>query len=126
MSYTIISFETRKPDLTPAQFKEYYDHTHVPIIKKAVGSSFPTSHARYYLKHQPDGLSPLVFIGPAEKVDYDAIVIMTFESEQQLADFQTKYGQPDIAAVIGASAENFIISSKLTVLGLENPHVTYA
>lgn len=124
MSYTVVSFETRKPELTPTEFQEYYDNTHVPIIKQAVGSSFPNSHARYYLKRQPDGVSPLVFIGSADNVDYDAIVIMTFESEQQLMDFQTKYGQPDIAAKIGASADKFILSSKLTVLGLETPLIT--
>jgi hypothetical protein len=124
MPYTIVSFETRKPELTPLEFQEYYDNVHVPIIKQAVGSSFPDAHTRYYLKRQPDGVSPLILIGTADNVDYDALVIMTFESEQQLMEFQTKYGQPEIAAKIGASAEKFIISSKLTVLGLENPHVT--
>lgn len=121
MPYTIVSFETRKPDLSPADFQDYYDNVHVPIIKEAVGASFPKSHARHYLKRQPDSVTPIVFIGSVESVDYDAIVLMTFESEQQLMEFQTKYGQPDVAAKIGASAEKFIVSSKLTVLGLENP-----
>jgi hypothetical protein len=125
MPYTIVSFEIRKPELTPTKFQDYYDNIHVNIIKEAVGSSFPKSHARYYLKRQADA-SPLVLIGSAEKVDYDAIVIMTFESEQQLNDFQNKYGQPDIAAKIGNSADKFIISSRLTVLGLESPHITHA
>ena len=124
MPFTIVSFEARKPELTPTEFQTYYDNTHVPIIKEAVGSSFPTSHARYYLKRLPDGLMPLIFVGSAESVDFDAIVIMTFEDEQQITEFQTKYSQPDIAAKIGASAEKFIISSKLMVVGLESPHIT--
>jgi hypothetical protein len=126
MPYNIVSFRTRKLELTSAQFQDYYDNTHMPIIKEAVRSSFPTSYARFYLKRQPDGLSPLVFIGSANNVDYDAIIIMTFKSKHQLADFQAKYQQPDIAAKIGDSAKRFIVSSKLTVLGLEEPHITYA
>ncbi|PSN65034.1 hypothetical protein BS50DRAFT_575141 [Corynespora cassiicola Philippines] len=130
MPYTIVSFETRKPDLTPAEFEDYYDNVHVRVIQEAMGPSFPKSHARYYLKRQPDdpknanSTIPLVFIGSVEDVDYDAIVIMTFESEQHLLDFQTKYGEPDIAAKIGASADKFIIQSKLRVMGLKDPHIT--
>jgi hypothetical protein len=126
MPYSIVSFETRKPELTPAEFEDYYDNTHVPIIKESVGSVFPKSHARYYLKRQPASDLPLVFIGSVDNVDYDVIVVMTFEGEQHFLDFQTKYAQPDVAAKIGASAEKFIISSKLTVVALENPHITSA
>ncbi|KAL9111038.1 MAG: hypothetical protein Q9227_004471 [Pyrenula ochraceoflavens] len=131
MPYTIISFETRKPELSPAEFEDYYDKTHVPVIQEAVGSFFPKSHARYYLKRQSDdpksvnGTLPLVFIGSVEDVDYDAIVIMTFENEQYFLDFQTKYAQPEIAAKIGASADKFILQSKLRVVGVGDPHTTF-
>ncbi len=131
MPHTIVSFETRKPELSPAEFEDYYDNVHVPVIQEAMGSSFPKSHARYYVKRQSDDPNnanntlPLVLIGSIEDVDYDAIVIMTFENRQQFLDFQTKYGEPDIAAKIGASADKFIIQSKLRAIGLENPHTTF-
>lgn len=126
MPVTIISYETRKPNLTPSNFAKYYDDTHVPIMKAAMGSSFPSSHARYYVKRQPDSVCPMVFIGSPAKVDYDAVVIMTFNDQQHLEDFQTKYGQPEIAQPIWESAENFIVSSELVVVGMEDPHVTCA
>jgi hypothetical protein len=126
MPYIIVSFETRKPDLTPADFEAYYDNTHVPIIKEAVGPAFPKSHARYYLQRQPASTLPLVFLGSVDSVDYDAIVVMTFDSEQHFLDFQSTYAQPDVAARIGASAEKFIVALKLTVVALGEPHVTFA
>ena len=131
MSFNIVSFETRKPELSPAEFEDYYDSVHVPVIQEAMGPSFPKSHARYYLKRQSDDPGnansslPLIFIGSVEDFDYDAIVILTFESQQQVLDFQTKYAEPDIAAKIGASADKFLVQSKLRVAGLGNPHITF-
>lgn len=130
MPYTIVTFETRKPELSPAEFEDYYDNVHMHVIHKAMGPSFPKSHARYYLKRQSDDPNdakstlPLVFIGSIEVVHYDAIAIMTFENQQHLLDFQNKYGDPDIAGKVGASADKFIVQSKLTVIGLEEPHIT--
>jgi hypothetical protein len=125
MPFTLVAYETRKPDLTPSEFQDYYDNTHMPIIKEAVGSAFPTSHARYYPKRQPNSNTPLMFIGSAENIHYDALVIMTFDNEQHVIDFQTKYADPEIFAKIGASADQFIVSSKLMVAGFEEPHFTY-
>ncbi|KAF7513053.1 hypothetical protein GJ744_011319 [Endocarpon pusillum] len=129
--YIIVSFETRKPELSPAEFKDYYDNVHVPVIQEAMGSSFPKSHARYYVKQQSEDPNnanstlPLVLIGSVADIDYDALVIMTFENRQQFLEFQTKYGEPDIAAKIGASADKFTIQSKLKVIGLDHPHITF-
>jgi hypothetical protein len=50
MPFTTISFETHKPGFSPADFAEYYEWVHVPFLKEAAGSSFPNSHARYYIK----------------------------------------------------------------------------
>jgi hypothetical protein len=49
--YLIAAFETRLPTTTIAHFIDYYDNTHVPLIKTLTGASFPLSHSRHYLKH---------------------------------------------------------------------------
>jgi hypothetical protein len=59
-------------------------------------------------------------------VDYNADVIMTFESEQQLREFQARYGERDVAEKIGESTRKFIGEEKLMVLGVEKPRVTCA
>jgi hypothetical protein len=59
-------------------------------------------------------------------VDYDAVVLMTFASEEHLGAFQKKYAEPDVAKRIGESAEKFIVGSKLVVMGLEEPCVAFA
>lgn len=48
--YLVAAYETRKPGTTIASFIDYYDNTHVPIIKEAMKDSFPLTYSRYYLK----------------------------------------------------------------------------
>ena len=122
--YLVAAFETRKPGTSVADFIKYYDNTHVPIIKKAMGPSFPLTHARYYLKRQPGSDTPVIFGGTVADFDYDVITVMTFEDEAHLNDFNTKYQDPAIGGVIMASADKFIVSSILRIVGLEPPHIT--
>jgi hypothetical protein len=48
--YLIAAFEIRLPTTAVAHFIDYYDNTHIPLIKTLTGASFPLSHARQYLK----------------------------------------------------------------------------
>ncbi|KAF2868594.1 hypothetical protein BDV95DRAFT_578782 [Massariosphaeria phaeospora] len=132
MTFIAVAFETRQPSLSIADFTDYYDNVHVPIIKAATGSAFPQSHTRYYLKRKssdpthPDHALPLAFLGDAQDFDYDAIVFLTFASEAHFNEFQAKYGDPEVAAKIGASADKFILQTKLRVVGVQSPHTTTA
>jgi hypothetical protein len=122
--YLVAAFETRSPNSSVASFIDYYDNVHVPIIKEAMGSSFPDTHARYYLKRQPDSDTPVIFGGAVADFDYDVITIMTFSSEDHLNEFNTKYMDPAIGGVIMDSAAKFIVTSILRIVGLEPPHIT--
>lgn len=122
--YLIAAFETRKPELSVPEFIDYYDNVHVPIIKENMGDSFPLTHARYYLKRQNGSDTPVIFGGQLSDFNYDVITIMTFENEAHLNAFNTKYQDPTIGGNIQASADKFIISSILRIVGLNPPHVT--
>ncbi|KAF2676330.1 hypothetical protein K458DRAFT_183315 [Lentithecium fluviatile CBS 122367] len=74
--YLVAAFETRKPSSTVASFINYYDNTHVPIIKEAMGASFSLTHARYYVKRQPVSNTPVIFGGTEADFHYDVITIM--------------------------------------------------
>lgn len=122
--YLVAAFETRKPELSVAQFIDYYDNVHVPIIKSNMKEAFPLTHARYYLKRQTGSDTPVIFGGQPSDFNYDVITIMTFENETQLNAFNAKYTDPTIGGIIQASAEKFIVSSILRIVGLNPPHIT--
>jgi hypothetical protein len=126
MPYLLIAYETRKPELTTTEFADYYDNIHVPLIKKMTGPLFPLSHARHYLQRQsgPPEYLPAIFFGELSDFDYDAVVIMTFESEEAMMNFQKRYMEPEVLKTLQDSESKFIISSKLRVVGAMAPHVT--
>jgi hypothetical protein len=124
--YLIVAFETRKQGVTPAEFMNFYDNTHVPLIKKQMGSAFPLTHARCYVQRQPGSVTgaPVVFIGDASAIDYDVIAIMTFSGEGHFHEFQAKYADPEIGGPIIAEETQFLDSSVLRVIGIESAHIT--
>lgn len=133
MPYTVIVFETRKPDMPIEDFIKHYDNTHVPLVKECVGDAFPASHARYYLKRNSAARNgdisaippPLIFYGTPEEIDFDCVVIMVFDDFNAFVQFQEAYEKSPRKAEMDADEELFIIKSKLKAFATEDPHVTF-
>ena len=69
MPFTIAAFVTRKPELSPSAFQTAYEESHLPVLKEAVGSAYPQTITRHYVKRaksDPEGLKPLSFTGSEE------------------------------------------------------------
>lgn len=49
MTYTLVALRRRREGTTPAQFRAYYDNTHVPLLRSLAGALFPLSHTRHYV-----------------------------------------------------------------------------
>lgn len=49
MTYTIVDLIRRKQDITPEQFRNYYNNVHVPLLKLLMGDTFPLTHTRHYV-----------------------------------------------------------------------------
>lgn len=98
--FTTIVFVTRKPGLSPAEFKDYYENTHVPLLQSLAGSLFPISHTRHYLARDlshPDH-PPIVVYGAPEGFDYDVMVEVIFESQAALLEFRKVMVLPEVLA----------------------------
>jgi hypothetical protein len=132
MPYSVLVFETRKPGMSIDAYINHYDNIHIPLVKECTGDAFPQSHTRYYLKRQPlpEGAStdtiptPLIFYGKPEDVDYDCVVIMTFEDVAAFARFQQAYEQSPRKAEMDADEELFILKSEMKAIAIEDAHVT--
>lgn len=43
MTYSILIVAYRKPDLTPEEFRDYYNDRHVPLIREITGEYVPNT-----------------------------------------------------------------------------------
>lgn len=61
MTYSILIVAYRKPDLTPEEFRDYYNDRHVPLIREITGEYVPnTAIIHTHPWQAPHGI---VFIG---------------------------------------------------------------
>ncbi|KAI1262261.1 EthD domain-containing protein [Xylariaceae sp. FL1019] len=126
MVYSILIFAYRKIGTTPEQFRSHYEESHVPLIRKLTGASFPISHTRHYIhrteRQADDNTSrnsntpATVVIGTQEEFDYDAFAELSFEDEAAFQTFFALTQQPDNAAQIAEDEQKFLDRARMTVV----------
>ncbi len=77
MPFTILLLSTRKPNLPFAKFRDHYENTHLPLLKRFLGEDFPSSHSRHYI--DKDGF---YLLGSPTEFDPDSLAILEFESQE--------------------------------------------
>ncbi|KAE8422581.1 EthD domain-containing protein [Aspergillus pseudocaelatus] len=97
--FTIVVFVTRKPDLSPDAFQDYWEKHHVPLLRRLGGPRFPRSHIRHYLKRdaQAPGFLADVLVGEPSDFTYDAFAIINFESEAAFQEFVPVMSTPEVS-----------------------------
>ncbi|KAJ4349834.1 uncharacterized protein N0V89_008453 [Didymosphaeria variabile] len=129
MTYVTILYLTRKPTLTPKQFRDYYESTHIPLIKSIFGSVAPLRHRRCYLARANSdskdsnvsadaGYPPLVLRGTPEDFDYDCIAEVSWEDENDFNDFNKMYMQPGVMEKLAEDEERFLVREKLRAVAI--------
>lgn len=132
MPVSVLVFYTRRPDFTPAQFKAYMEDSHVPLIKEVMEPHFPLTYTLRYVvrvesgagdrlglptasKKRADPDAPVVLVGSAGDLEWDAMGEMIFRDElhvqQGLATINSPNGQR-----VKEDEEVFTIPEKLRVV----------
>lgn len=96
--FVVVIFITRKPTLSPEEFKDHWENRHVPLLKSLAGARFPLSHRRHYLSRDPSAPDyPLrVLVGQLKDFDFDAFTVVTFESETAFKEFVPTMTRPEV------------------------------
>ncbi|TVY43599.1 hypothetical protein LSUB1_G000526 [Lachnellula subtilissima] len=138
MTYTIVAYLARKPSMTPAEFRNYYENTHMPLLISLTGPVFPKTHKRYYLPRTPkDPASPdttnanhavRIYEGTAEDFDYDAYAELEFESIEKFAAFGQRLAEVAAAedGAFHADELAFLDLSKRRCVTVDGPVITVA
>lgn len=125
MTYTIILFVTRKPELSPEEFKHHYENVHIPLAQRLCAGNWPFRFTRQYLARitrkgfggpaNPDR-PPLLLRGDAQDIDYDCVSEMTFDSEDAFQAFYKRVYDKDVAAKLAADEMTFLELEKTRVV----------
>jgi len=101
MALAILMFYTRRPDFTPAQFREHMDPKYLPIVKEVMGPHIPVVTTLRYVercgggfgdrlgatlasKYRNDEDAPVLLVGCPKDVGWDAMVEMSFKDDLHL------------------------------------------
>jgi hypothetical protein len=101
MAHTVLLFYTRRPDFTPAQFREHMESKYFPIVKEVMGPHVPVTTTVRYVercgsgfgdklgaalasKHRNDENAPVLLVGYPKDLGWDAMVEMSFKDDLHL------------------------------------------
>jgi len=133
--FALVTMYTRRPDISPEDFKDYFENQHMKLIRKAFGDYQPISHTRRYVERVGSGLgdklgaaaasrknnhpdTPVCLIGLPQDLGWDMTGEFVFRDELHL---QQAWAQLGTAAgqAVKDDEENFSVPHllKLVLLG---------
>jgi hypothetical protein len=128
----VVTMYTRRPNMSPEEFKAYFEDHHMKLIKKAFGGFQPLSYTRRYVERVGSGLgdrlgaavasrknnhpdTPVCLIGMPQDLGWDMQGEMVFRDElhlqQGLAQLGTTAGQ-----AVRDDEENFAVPHLLKIV----------
>lgn len=134
MTVSAVLFYTRRADMSPADFKDYMERIHVPLITKAMGIHAPITYTRRYVVRVDSGAgdrlgapcastkssaptAPVVLVGSPDDLDWDMMGEMVFRDELHLMQ---GYGSVDTSEgqAVKDDEENFTDPNKFKIIML--------
>ncbi|KAL4778354.1 EthD domain-containing protein [Aspergillus varians] len=120
MTVTALLLITRKPTITPEEFKTHYETVHLPLIQRLAENDWPLSHKRTYIARPAPGddnsYPAAVLMGSQEDFSYDCITQVTFADEAGLRTFFARRMEPGTKEIIDADEEKFLVGEKVRVV----------
>ena len=128
MPFKVLIFAHRKPGLSPTQFKDHWENSHIPLIQKLSGPSFPTTHSRRYIHRieatdatsddpaSNESYPATVLVGRQADFSYDGFAELTFEDETAFQTFFGIISQGEAAKQLAEDEEKFLDRAKMTAV----------
>lgn len=113
----IMCFLKRKPGMSRAEFKDYYETTHAPLIEKMLPhyKTFTRNFFAPVQDYEPGHMDNK----RVQELDFDVVTELTFETQEDYDKIVAGLSDPEIGAVITADEENIFDRSKMSVYIME-------
>ena len=140
MPFTILIFSYRKIGISPKEFKDHYESSHVPLIKSLAGTHFPQSHKRFYIQRTADAdaddnddddgddknnkYPATILVGSQPDFQYDALAELTFENATKFQTFMSIVSQGEAREMLAKDEEIFLDRERMTAVVVGETVVT--
>ncbi|WYZ38313.1 hypothetical protein EsH8_III_000227 [Colletotrichum jinshuiense] len=104
----MLLFARRRQDLTPTEFHDYYENTHMPLLRNLSGDVFPLSHNRSYVIRDAPDFSATVVLGEQADFVFDSMAILTWKDKAHFDATFAVYGDDNVGKKIAEDEKNFI------------------
>lgn len=98
--YKVLSFLSKRDDLTAAEFMEYYEKHHVPLILSLAPA--PMLYKRRYIKGE-DGI-----IREAGEVDFDVVTELGFSDQAAFGTWMERLMDPSNGNIVAEDEAKFL------------------
>ncbi|TGD75725.1 EthD family reductase [Mangrovimicrobium sediminis] len=113
----IICLLPRRADLTRAQFKQYYEENHAPLIEKLL--PFYTEYRRNFLADEQDYETGHLENKAEDAPPFDVITELTFSTRENYEKMVAALSDPAIGDVIAADEANLFDRDNMQVYLVE-------
>jgi hypothetical protein len=132
MPISFLIFYTRRPDVSPANFRSYMEEKHVPLLKEIFKTHLPLSYTLQYPARVDSGAgdrlgavtssrgradpdAPVVIVGSPSNIDWDCVGEMTFRDELHVQQCWAAMDGPE-GQRAKEDEENFTVPERLRVV----------
>ncbi|EME80808.1 uncharacterized protein MYCFIDRAFT_211670 [Pseudocercospora fijiensis CIRAD86] len=119
MVLKILIFTNRLPTLTPAEFKNYYETHHMPLIQKISGDDAWLSHTRNYIPRDSDTNTAQLIIGDQD-LEFDCVAEVIYRDQEQLQRQMAAVGTSENTRLREEDEERFIERRSVKVVVVES------
>ena len=113
----IMCFLKRKPGMSRAEVKEYYESTHAPLIEKML--PVYTTFKRNFFAPVQDYETGHMDNKSENELDFDVVTELTFATKEGYEKIVAGLSDPEIGAIITADEENIFDRTKMRVFIME-------
>jgi hypothetical protein len=116
----IIFFLKRKADVTPEEFREHYEKSHVRLAKKYIGHLIVGYNRNYptFAILNPSGLQPGT-PPPAYDIGYDCITEMHVSSQEALEEIMRIFNDPVINPILAEDELKFLNRAATVMIAVD-------
>lgn len=126
MAVNALIYTARRSDLTFAEYKEYYETKHAPLVDKLLGDYKPDGYRRYYTDRSPAVASDTWLLGSPQDSDYDCCTVLTWRDSEALQGALRLFSSDKMQLPLVEDEKQFLdrTKTKLIIVGEEHGRKT--